>query len=282
MSRVERKTESQHVASVRHYQWVAEVRPRPSPTIKNFTRRCRSKKVGDQRVSNGNDRCRPAFDRSQSRDQTLTIDLIGFMFLDLHEKNFTKKEPEPQPEQSSNPFKLTRLTTPSYLAHLKSGNTLSTNGTLLVLQDGSGTIQVRTPPDFQPKKIPWRNGVLRDIVWSSGLNTFLLLTKNALYSLRYHPPEPFQLPAPNLESEFTISAYSKIKPYDEECAFWRCACVQSTLYITYAGRTGRTCRVVSESALLRFSRLRNSDRWVCLESIVVSTNRPVALTENLC
>lgn len=158
---------------------------------------------------------------------------MGFVCLEANPQTNTNS----QPVQNSNPFKLTRLTLPIHLSHLKSGNTLSTNGKVLVLQDGSSTIEVRKPPDFKPTKIPWRNGVLRDIVWSAGLNAFILLTKNALYSLKLNAHEAYLPPSLNPAAEFTVRAYSQIKPSDEQGSFWRCACVQSTLYIAYAGRT---------------------------------------------
>src|SRR4051794_17056940 len=97
---------------------------------------------------------------------------------DKHIPNDELKEEE----QDDNKFHINRLTIPISISHLKTGNTLSTNDDILVIQDGSTTIEIRTPPKFEPKRMPWRNGLIRDIIWCSELNVFALLTQHSLFT----------------------------------------------------------------------------------------------------
>jgi hypothetical protein len=140
-------------------------------------------------------------------------------------------------EEKTDDFSLNRLMRPVYMSHIKAGSTLCSNGSVLLDQDGSTTIELRIPPKLQPKKIPWRYGLVRDITWCPELETFILLTRDALYSFS---PKSLLLtenattnkPIPDLK----INTFKKVKPYDENNSFWRCTCAGATLYITYSGR----------------------------------------------
>jgi len=131
------------------------------------------------------------------------------------------------------------LTLPISVTHLKPGNTLSTNNDSFLLQDGSTTIEIRAPPKFEVKKISWRNGLVRDIVWCSELNVYILLTHKSLFT--FDPQTSIAPPTTtiNTDIQLKIVEYNKIKPYDNEHSFWRCTCVGTTLYISYSGRGDR-------------------------------------------
>jgi hypothetical protein len=127
------------------------------------------------------------------------------------------------------------MTLPSELSHVKSGNTLCSIDSVMLIQDGSTTIEFRLLPNLEPKRIPWRFGLVRDIIWCSDLGVFILLTKDALFNIS---PKSLLIPATAVNKpmpDFTINTYKKAKPYDSKALFWRCTCVGTTLYISYSG-----------------------------------------------
>ena len=138
--------------------------------------------------------------------------------------------------QDEDVIKLNELTVPIYVSHVKPGTSLATNGEFLVIQDGSTTIEIRTPPKFEPKKMPWREGLIRDAVWCSELGVFFLLTQRGLYAF-----DPRTLVASattttiDTHLQLKVITYTKIKPMDDSHSFWRCACAGKTLYICYSG-----------------------------------------------
>jgi len=126
------------------------------------------------------------------------------------------------------------MTSPMHLSHVKPGYTLCSNGNVMLMQDGSTTIEFRLLPNLEPKKLPWRFGLVRDIIWCSDLDVFLLLTKDALYSIS---PKSLLIPATATNKpmpDFTINTYKKVEPYDVNASFWRFTCVGTTLYISYS------------------------------------------------
>jgi len=126
------------------------------------------------------------------------------------------------------------LTLPISVTHLKPGNTLSTNNDSFLLQDGSTTIEIRALPKFEVKKISWRNGLVRDIIWCSELEVYILLTQKSLFT--FDPQTSIAPTTINTDIQLKIIPYSKIKPYGNEQSFWRCTCVGTILYISYSGR----------------------------------------------
>ena len=138
--------------------------------------------------------------------------------------------------EDSQTLKLNQLTVPKQVFHVQGGNTLCSNDQILLLQDGSTTVEFRLPPNFQAKRIPWRFGLVRDIVWCSQFDVFLLLTRDALHSLS--PNSMFiSASARNKPLEkYPTKTYARIKPFHPDNLFWRCACAGRTLYITYAGK----------------------------------------------
>jgi len=121
------------------------------------------------------------------------------------------------------------------VSHLKSGNALCANNNVLLLQDGSTAIEFRLPSKFHRKLIPWRFGLIRDIVWCSDLDLFILLTKDTLFNIS---PKSLLIPETALDKpleNFTINTYKKIKPRTNNLLFWRCTCAGTTVYITSAG-----------------------------------------------
>jgi hypothetical protein len=139
-------------------------------------------------------------------------------------------------QETPDGFHLNLLTMPTYMYHVKPGNTLCSNGNILLLQDGPTTIEFRMLPKFQQKKIPWRYGLVRDIVWCSHLEIFILLTRDALYS--FNPKSLLVTETATINkpiADLTINTYKKVKPYDENQSFWRCTCAGPTLYINYSG-----------------------------------------------
>ncbi len=131
---------------------------------------------------------------------------------------------------------LNHLTEPIFISHAKAGNTLSANDDTFIFQDGSTTIEIRTLPDFERKRIPWRDGLIRDIVWCAELNVFILLTQKNLFILN---PRSIVVPPTtkvNTNIQLKINAHGKIKPYNEKYSFWRCTCARTTLYISYSGK----------------------------------------------
>jgi hypothetical protein len=136
---------------------------------------------------------------------------------------------------SDDELNLNNLTIPIYLAHLKPGNTLCANNDMFIIQDGSTTIEIRIPPKFTPRKIPWRGGLIRDIIWSAELQVFIFLTQKGLFTFNPQslnpPPTATNKPDPQLR----VTSYQKIKPLDSKQSFWRCACVDTTIFVSYSG-----------------------------------------------
>ena len=137
--------------------------------------------------------------------------------------------------QESHSWKLDQLTIPTQIYHLQAGNTLCSNDQVVVLQNGSTTIEFRIPPKFQSKRIPWRFGLVRDIVWSSQIDGFLLLTRDALHSINPKPLFVSESARNKSLEKFSTKTYKQVKPFSQENLFWRCTCVGTTLFITYAG-----------------------------------------------
>jgi hypothetical protein len=137
--------------------------------------------------------------------------------------------------ETSSGLALNKLTVPLHISHLKPGNTLCANDNVLILQDGPTTIEIRTPPKFEVKKIPWRYGLIRDIVWCPEFGVFILLTQKALFTLNtksfVSPPSALY----NTDIQLTVNSYAKIKPFDEKSSFWRCTCAGTTVYISNSG-----------------------------------------------
>lgn len=105
---------------------------------------------------------------------------------------------------------------------------------MLLFQDGSTTIEMTTPPKFELKKIPWRQGLLRDIAWCPALDQFLLLTQKALFGLRV--PSSSGGTAHEGDVELAALSYSPVVPYASDKSFWRCTCDGKTVYIVYSGK----------------------------------------------
>ena len=141
-----------------------------------------------------------------------------------------------EPLDDSDPWNLSQITVPLYISHARPGATLCAGDDLLLFQDGSTTIEIRSPPKFLPKRIAWRNGLVRDIIWSSDLEVFFLLTKDTLFSLNIESFLDPRSRAINPEDDVLINYYSKVMPASTHYSFWRCTCVHSTLYIAYSGR----------------------------------------------
>lgn len=140
-------------------------------------------------------------------------------------------------EEDSSSWKLDQLTIPTQVYHLQAGNSLCWNDQILILQDGATTIEFRSPPKFQSKRIPWRFGLIRDIVWSSQIDAFLLLTRNALHTIS---PKSLLLPQSPRDKpleKFPTKTYKKVKSFSQDNLFWRCTCAGTTLYVVYAGRS---------------------------------------------
>ena len=139
-------------------------------------------------------------------------------------------------EENTDQIHIEDLKLPIHVSHVKPGNTLCSNDQVILIQDGSTTIEFRLPPKFLPKKIPWRFGYIRDIVWAPNLGLFILLTRDALYSVSPQSLLTAESAASKPLADFTINTYKKIKPYDSTHLFWRCTCAGTTLYIAYSGR----------------------------------------------
>jgi hypothetical protein len=146
-----------------------------------------------------------------------------------------KSQLRPEPRSQSRALNLVDLMVPIYSLHLKPGSTLSTNGEIVILQDGSTNIQAFHPPNFRRKNVPWLYGHIRDMIWSFEMKVFLLLTKNSVIGLNYQELIPRHPPALNPRPEFTLHTFMKVKPYDNLDSFWRCTCAQMSLFIAHAG-----------------------------------------------
>jgi hypothetical protein len=150
-----------------------------------------------------------------------------------------------------NELNLNQLSKPTHLAHVKSGSTLCSSDNVILLQDGSTTIEFRLSPEFQVKRLPWRFGLIRDIVWCADLDLFILLTRDAAYSISpkslFIEKRALNKPLP----DFTVNTYSKLKPDNDRNSFWRCTCVGTTLYIVYSGM-GRRIKATKSISFSKF------------------------------
>ncbi|CAF2920910.1 unnamed protein product [Rotaria sp. Silwood2] len=167
------------------------------------------------------------------------------------------KSSDKQLNDNDDGLKLNQLKLPMYVSHLKNGNTLCTNDNLLILQNGSTTLEIRTPPKFEPTHIPWHEGLLRDIVWSSELGLFIFLTQKALFTFNPKLIACSPTTTVNIELQFKLTSYSTIQPYDNNSSFWRCACVGKTLYITYSG-----CGTIIDEYIFEKSSCKFINRWM--------------------
>ncbi|CAF4805755.1 unnamed protein product [Rotaria sp. Silwood1] len=156
--------------------------------------------------------------------------LIIYILEKVTEKSIHQNSPEKTDE-----FRLNQITQPIYVSHVKTGSTLCSNDHILLLQDGSTTIEFRGYPKFQPVRIPWHNGLIRDMVWCSDLNVFILLTKDALFSVS--PTSLFTVETAKDKPlvDLKINIYQKVKPFNNNVSFWRCTSAGTTLYISYSG-----------------------------------------------
>ena len=136
---------------------------------------------------------------------------------------------------------LNHLTVPIYTGHIKPGNTLCANDNLFVVQNGPTSIEVRSAPKFEPRKIPWNHGLIRDIVWCPELSVFVLLTQKTLFTFNPHSiTNPTTMTTttalPLGDIQLKISAYNKIKPFEDRYSFWRCTTVGTRVFVAYSGR----------------------------------------------
>ena len=160
------------------------------------------------------------------------------------------------PKPSFNELDLNHLTLPIHISHIKSGSTLCTNeNKLIVIQDGSTTIEFMAPPKFEMKRIPWRHGLVRDIAWCPALCQFMLLTQKSLFALAIPSSSASGMNGADLE--LTAVSYSRVVPYANDKSFWRCACDGTTVYVSYSGKARMNC--ASHPRFL-FRRIRFSDR----------------------
>jgi hypothetical protein len=130
---------------------------------------------------------------------------------------------------------LNNLTVPIYIAHLKPGNTLCANDDTFIVQNGSTTIEIRNPPKFAPRKIPWRDGLIRDIIWCSELHVFVFLTQKNLFTFNPQSLNPLPSATNKPDPQLRVTSYQKIKPLDNKHSFWRCTCVDTTIFVSYSG-----------------------------------------------
>ncbi|CAF1113041.1 unnamed protein product [Rotaria sordida] len=153
----------------------------------------------------------------------------------VEEEKITEKPIHQDSQEKTDGFRLNQLTEPTYISHVKTGNTLCSNDHILLFQDGSTTIEFRTPPKFQRAHTSWHNGLIRDSIWCSDLDVFILLTKDALFSLS--PTSLFTTETAKNKPlvDLKIHTYNKVKPYNNNVSFWRCTCAGTTLYINYSG-----------------------------------------------
>ncbi|CAF2447024.1 unnamed protein product [Rotaria sp. Silwood2] len=174
----------------------------------------------------------------------------------VEEEKITEKSIHQDSQENPDEFRLNQLTQPIYISHVKTGNTLCSNDHILLLQDGSTTIEFRTPPKFQPTHISWHNGLIRDTTWCSDLNVFIVLTKDALFSVS--PISLFTIETATNKPlvDLKISAYKTVKPYNDNVSFWRCTCAGETLYINYSG-----FGTVIDEYSLTASSCKHINRW---------------------
>ena len=130
--------------------------------------------------------------------------IIRYSFLEMSKKKHDEHKEAIENDES---FTLNDLKIPLHVSHVKPGNTLCTNDEFLILQNGSTTIEIRSPPQFRPKQVPWRDGMLRDISWCPELGIFILLTQKAVFAFNSKPlvaPPPPITAATNNDSQLTI------------------------------------------------------------------------------
>ncbi|CAF0779205.1 unnamed protein product [Didymodactylos carnosus] len=144
-----------------------------------------------------------------------------------YKENLTESSPSAAPDSVetqdfSTHLDLSRITVPKKIAHLKAGYTLCSNGEILILQDGVTALQIRNRT-LVPQHLQWNRGLIRDICWSSLRHVFIFLCQKRVYS--FDPTNP--------ESE--TNKFQDILPYEEKDSFWKCSCIQSSLYICYSG-----------------------------------------------
>jgi hypothetical protein len=138
-------------------------------------------------------------------------------------------------EEEAKPFDLYRLTMPHSGSHIQAGSGLCSNGHVLLFQDGSTVIEFRTLPEFKIKRLPWRYGLVRDIVWSSHFNKFILLTRDAAFNISPESMLISQKARNKPIADFTVNKYNEIKPFNNTHVFWRCTSTDNSLYIIYSG-----------------------------------------------
>ena len=91
------------------------------------------------------------------------------------------------------------------------------------------------PPKFKPKSISWYYGLVRDIAWCPNLNTFILLTKDALLSVSTESLFSAERIANKPFVDLEVKKYDTVKPCDDNISFWRCTCAGTKLFINYSG-----------------------------------------------
>jgi hypothetical protein len=100
-------------------------------------------------------------------------------------------------------------------------------------------IEFRTLPEFKRKRLPWRYGLVRDIVWSSHFNKFILLTRDAAFNISPESMLISQKARNKPIADFTVNKYNEIKPFNNTHVFWRCTSTGNSLYIIYSGTRQR-------------------------------------------
>jgi hypothetical protein len=132
-------------------------------------------------------------------------------------------------------FDLSQLTMPHFGTHIQPGNGLSTDGNVVLFQDGSTILEFRTLSNFEAKRISWRHGLIRDIIWSPHFDRFILLTRDAVYSISAKPMLESKKARSRPLVEFPVHKFEGVQPFDDKHLFWRCTSVGKSLYVIYAG-----------------------------------------------
>ena len=154
-----------------------------------------------------------------------------YVYLETRNEKYIQQESRENNDQ----LKLNKLNIPILVTDAQLGNTLCSNGTILVLQRTSSTIGFWRLPTLQSTNIPWRHGLIRDITWCFDLNVFIILAKDTLFSF---DPQPLFIPEGAINRplrKLATKIYHTVKPFAEDTSFWRCACVGTKLYISYSG-----------------------------------------------
>jgi hypothetical protein len=139
-------------------------------------------------------------------------------------------------ETPAKPFDLDRISVPHYGSHVQPGHGMCTDGNVLLFQDGSTILEFRTLSNFESKRIHWRHGLIRDIIYSSHFDRFILLTRDAVYSISGKPMLEYARVRNKPLVDFPISKFEGIQPFDDRHLFWRCTSVGKSLYIIYQGK----------------------------------------------